>query len=161
MNGNEITISRLTKIGIVLTSITLIDNIIIYYIGNEFGAFDGFQVGGGDFGLSNVVTLTVILLFLGYIGFYLLVNILKIDMKLIRYVAILVVCSSLYLPIISIPEEEAITKMERALSEYIIEGVKTTIPFHQKLMKHPKFRDGKITTKFLEEWDYQSELEKG
>ncbi len=57
--------------------------------------------------------------------------------------------------------EEAITKMERALSEYIIEGVKTTIPFHQKLMKHPKFRDGKITTKFLEEWDYQSELEKG
>ena len=81
MNSNEITISRLTKIGIVLTSITLIDNIIIYYIGNEFGAFDGFQVGGVDFGLSNVVTLTVILLFLGYIGFYLLVNILKIDMK--------------------------------------------------------------------------------
>ena len=63
MNDNKITISRLTKIGIVLTSITLIDNIIIYYIGNEFGAFDGFQVGGVDFGLSNVVTLTVILLF--------------------------------------------------------------------------------------------------
>lgn len=56
--------------------------------------------------------------------------------------------------------EEALTKMERALSEYIIEGVKTTIPFHQKLMKHPKFRDGKITTKFMEEWDYKSELEK-
>ncbi|MBT3963572.1 MAG: acetyl-CoA carboxylase biotin carboxylase subunit, partial [Flavobacteriales bacterium] len=37
--------------------------------------------------------------------------------------------------------EEAITKMERALGEYIIEGVKTTIPFHQKLMLHPKFRD--------------------
>jgi acetyl-CoA carboxylase biotin carboxylase subunit len=54
--------------------------------------------------------------------------------------------------------EEAITKMERALSEYIIEGVKTTIPFHEKLMKHPQFRDGKITTKFLEEWDYKSEL---
>lgn len=55
--------------------------------------------------------------------------------------------------------EEAITKMERALSEYIIEGVKTTIPFHQKLMLQPKFRDGKITTKFMEEWDYQKDLE--
>ena len=115
MNSNEITISRLTKIGIVLTSITLIDNIIIYYIGNEFGAFDGFQVGGVDFGLSNVVTLTVILLFLGYIGFYLLVNILKIDMKIVRYIAILVVCFSLYLPVISIPEEETITKIVLSL----------------------------------------------
>jgi acetyl-CoA carboxylase biotin carboxylase subunit len=47
--------------------------------------------------------------------------------------------------------EEAITKMERALSEYIIEGVKTTIPFHQKLMKNEKFRSGNFTTKFLEE----------
>ncbi|MDA7744841.1 acetyl-CoA carboxylase biotin carboxylase subunit [bacterium] len=56
--------------------------------------------------------------------------------------------------------EEALTKMERALGEYIIEGIKTTIPFHQKLMKHPKFREGKFTTKFLEEWDYKSELEK-
>ena len=111
MNDDEITISRLTKIGIVLTSITLIDNIIIYYIGNEFGAFDGFQVDGVEFGLSNVVTLTMVLLFLGYIGFYLLVNILKIDMKIIRYVAILVVCLSLYLPVISIPEEEAASKL--------------------------------------------------
>jgi acetyl-CoA carboxylase biotin carboxylase subunit len=56
--------------------------------------------------------------------------------------------------------EEAITKMERALGEYIIEGVKTTIPFHVQLMKHPKFRDGKITTKFLEEWDYKEAMEK-
>ena len=54
--------------------------------------------------------------------------------------------------------EEAITKMERALGEYIIEGVKTTIPFHQELMKQPKFRDGKITTKFLEEWDFKKDL---
>lgn len=54
--------------------------------------------------------------------------------------------------------EEAITKMERALGEYIIEGVKTTIPFHQLLMKQPKFRDGKVTTKFLEEWDYKADL---
>jgi len=115
MNDNEITIYRLMKIGIVLTSITLIDNIIIYYIGNEFGAFDEFQVGGVDFGLSNVITLTVILLFLGYIGFYLLVNILKIDMKIVRYIAILMVCLSLYLPIISIPDEEIITKIVLSL----------------------------------------------
>ncbi len=54
--------------------------------------------------------------------------------------------------------EEAITKMERALGEYIIEGVKTTIPFHQKLMQHPKFRDGKITTNFLDEWDYKKDM---
>ena len=54
--------------------------------------------------------------------------------------------------------EEAITKMERALGEYIIEGVKTTIPFHQELMKQPKFRDGKITTKFLEEWDFKKDM---
>jgi len=115
MDDNGISILRLTKIGIVLTSITLIDNIIIYYIGNEFGAFDGFQVGGVEFGLSNVVILTLVLLFLGYVGFYLLVNILKIDMKLIRYVAILVVCLSLYLPVISIPEEQAITKIVLSL----------------------------------------------
>jgi acetyl-CoA carboxylase, biotin carboxylase subunit len=57
--------------------------------------------------------------------------------------------------------EEAITKMERALGEYIIEGVKTTIPFHLKLMQQPKFRDGKITTNFMEEWDYKADLEKG
>ena len=47
--------------------------------------------------------------------------------------------------------EEAITKMQRALDEYIIEGVKTTIPFHQKLMRHDRFRSGDFTTKFLEE----------
>ena len=47
--------------------------------------------------------------------------------------------------------EEAILKMKRALDEYIIEGVKTTIPFHQRLMKNEKFRAGNFTTKFLEE----------
>jgi acetyl-CoA carboxylase, biotin carboxylase subunit len=46
--------------------------------------------------------------------------------------------------------EEAITKMQRALDEYIIEGIKTTIPFHQKLMKNAKFREGDFTTKFME-----------
>ena len=47
--------------------------------------------------------------------------------------------------------EEAITKMERALNEYIIEGIKTTIPFHKRLMQNEKFRSGNFTTKFLEE----------
>jgi acetyl-CoA carboxylase, biotin carboxylase subunit len=46
--------------------------------------------------------------------------------------------------------EEAITKMERALNEYFIEGVKTTIPFHQQLMKDENFRKGNFTTKFME-----------
>jgi acetyl-CoA carboxylase, biotin carboxylase subunit len=46
--------------------------------------------------------------------------------------------------------EEVITRMKRALSEFIIEGVKTTIPFHLKLMDNPIFRSGKFTTKFLE-----------
>jgi acetyl-CoA carboxylase biotin carboxylase subunit len=43
--------------------------------------------------------------------------------------------------------------MERALNEYIIEGVKTTIPFHKRLMKNEKFRSGNFTTKFMEEED--------
>lgn len=46
--------------------------------------------------------------------------------------------------------EEAIDTMERALSEYVIEGVKTTIPFHMQLMKNEEFRKGNFTTKFLE-----------
>jgi acetyl-CoA carboxylase biotin carboxylase subunit len=47
--------------------------------------------------------------------------------------------------------EEAIKKMQRALDEYIIEGVKTTIPFHQRLMRNERFKSGDFTTKFLEE----------
>lgn len=46
--------------------------------------------------------------------------------------------------------EEAITKMQRALDEYFIEGIKTTIPFHQQLMKNEDFRKGNFTTKFME-----------
>ena len=46
--------------------------------------------------------------------------------------------------------EEAIDTMYRALSEYVIEGVKTTIPFHLQLMKNEDFRAGNFTTKFLE-----------
>jgi acetyl-CoA carboxylase, biotin carboxylase subunit len=46
--------------------------------------------------------------------------------------------------------EEAINTMERALSEYVIEGIKTTIPFHIQLMKNEDFRKGNFTTKFIE-----------
>ena len=49
--------------------------------------------------------------------------------------------------------EEAIDTMERALSEFVIEGVKTTIPFHQQLMQNEDFRNGNYTTKFLESFE--------
>ena len=49
--------------------------------------------------------------------------------------------------------EEALTKMERALSEYVIEGVHTTIPFHLQLMQNEQFRAGNFTTKFLEDFE--------
>lgn len=52
--------------------------------------------------------------------------------------------------------EEAIAKMHRALSEYVIEGVKTTIPFHIKLMQNEQFKAGDYTTKFLETWDFKN-----
>lgn len=50
--------------------------------------------------------------------------------------------------------DEAILKMKRALDEYIIEGVKTTIPFHQKLMDNEDFRAGNFTTKFMETFEF-------
>jgi len=50
--------------------------------------------------------------------------------------------------------EEAIRKMKRALGEYIIEGVKTTIPFHQKLMEDPKFNEGDFTTAFMDTFEF-------
>ncbi len=46
--------------------------------------------------------------------------------------------------------EEALDTMERALSEYVIEGVKTTIPFHLQLMRDERFRSGDFNTKFIE-----------
>ena len=46
--------------------------------------------------------------------------------------------------------EEAIDTMYRALSEYVIEGIKTTIPFHLQLMQNEDFRKGNFTTKFLD-----------
>lgn len=53
--------------------------------------------------------------------------------------------------------EEVIAKMRRALDEFIIEGVKTTIPFHKKLMQDPTFISGKFSTKFLETFDLGKE----
>jgi acetyl-CoA carboxylase biotin carboxylase subunit len=49
--------------------------------------------------------------------------------------------------------EEAIAKMRRALHEFVIDGVKTTIPFHKKLMDNPDFIKGNYTTKFMESFD--------
>lgn len=46
---------------------------------------------------------------------------------------------------------EAIAKMKRALAEFAVEGIHTTIPFHQKLLDHPLFVDGNFDIKFLEE----------
>ena len=49
--------------------------------------------------------------------------------------------------------DEAIAKMYRALSEFVIEGVQTTIPFHLKLMQDENFKAGNYTTKFLETFE--------
>lgn len=49
--------------------------------------------------------------------------------------------------------EEAISKMKRALAEFAIEGIHTTIPFHQKLLEHPVFLKGDFDIKFLEEYE--------
>jgi acetyl-CoA carboxylase, biotin carboxylase subunit len=46
--------------------------------------------------------------------------------------------------------EEAISRMKRALSEFVIEGIHTTIPFHLKLLEHESFVEGQFNTKFLE-----------
>ncbi len=47
--------------------------------------------------------------------------------------------------------DEAIAKMKRALSEFAVEGIHTTIPFHMKLLDHPTFNRGDFDIKFLEE----------
>ena len=51
--------------------------------------------------------------------------------------------------------EEAINKMRRALDEFVIEGIKTTIPFHRKLMDHPNYISGNYTTKFMEDFSME------
>ena len=52
--------------------------------------------------------------------------------------------------------EEVMTRMKRALQEFVIEGVKTTIPFHIKLMEDEQFKSGKFTTAFLETFDFSA-----
>ena len=49
--------------------------------------------------------------------------------------------------------EEAINKMKRALDEFVIEGITTTIPFHRKLMDNKDYLDGNYTTKFMNEFN--------
>lgn len=49
--------------------------------------------------------------------------------------------------------QEAIARMQRALDEFVIDGVHTTIPFHQKVLQHPAFVSGEFNTKFLEMYD--------
>ena len=51
--------------------------------------------------------------------------------------------------------QEAINKMKRALDEFYIEGIKTTIPFHRKLMDHPDYIAGNYTTNFMEDFDIE------
>lgn len=53
--------------------------------------------------------------------------------------------------------EEAIKKMQRALDEFIIEGIKTTIPFHKALMKEERFRSGNFDTGFMADFDMGEE----
>jgi acetyl-CoA carboxylase biotin carboxylase subunit len=52
--------------------------------------------------------------------------------------------------------KEAISKMKRALDEFIIEGIKTTIPFHSQLMDNPMYIEGNYTTKFMEDFEIDS-----
>ena len=51
--------------------------------------------------------------------------------------------------------EEAINKMKRALDEFVIEGIHTTVPFHRKLMENPSYLEGKYTTKFMEDFSME------
>ncbi len=53
--------------------------------------------------------------------------------------------------------EECIKKMERALDEFIVEGIKTTVPFHQRLMKDKNFREGNFHTGFLNDFNLKEE----
>ena len=52
--------------------------------------------------------------------------------------------------------EEAINKMKRALDEFVIEGVKTTIPFHRQLMENTDYISGNYTTKFMEDFSMET-----
>jgi acetyl-CoA carboxylase biotin carboxylase subunit len=55
--------------------------------------------------------------------------------------------------------DEAINKMKRALDEFVIEGIKTTIPFHRQLMSHPDYVAGNYTTAFMDNWKMEDDRE--
>lgn len=55
--------------------------------------------------------------------------------------------------------EEAINKMRRALEEFVIEGVKTTIPFHRQLMDDPNYISGNYTTAFMDTFKMKEEID--
>ena len=55
--------------------------------------------------------------------------------------------------------EEAINKMKRALDEFVVEGIKTTVPFHRQLMEHPDYVAGNYTTKFMEDFEMKEPQE--
>src|SRR5690606_18275151 len=61
---------------------------------------------------------------------------------------------SMIAKVISIAQtrDEAIATMERALSEFVIEGIKTTIPFHVKMLKDENFRAGNFNTQYMNTW---------
>jgi acetyl-CoA carboxylase biotin carboxylase subunit len=52
--------------------------------------------------------------------------------------------------------DEALARMERTLDELVIEGVKTTIPFHKRVLRHPGFREGRIDTGFIERMEQEA-----
>ena len=54
--------------------------------------------------------------------------------------------------------EEAIAKMKRALDEFVVEGVKSTIPFHLQLMDDPDYLAGNYTTKFMEDFQMKPQV---
>ncbi|TQD27563.1 acetyl-CoA carboxylase biotin carboxylase subunit [Methanolobus vulcani] len=55
---------------------------------------------------------------------------------------------------------EAIDRMQRALYEYIVDGVTTNIPFHKAVLRHPAFRDGNLTTHFIEDYNIIDDVRK-
>jgi acetyl-CoA carboxylase biotin carboxylase subunit len=48
--------------------------------------------------------------------------------------------------------DECIRRLKRALEEFVVEGMKTTIPLHQNLVRDPEFLEGSYTIKWLEQW---------
>ncbi len=53
--------------------------------------------------------------------------------------------------------KEAIVRMRRALDEFVLEGIKTTIPLHRQIMEHPDFISGNVTTRFMEQFEFRPE----